>query len=749
MLELQDLVIPFTYTQSSIPHSPGFLPVIPSFIRDFNFMKFKPIPFISHLKFLEPDNKMDVTKAKYTYDFTAYMLDPKLRLRDSKLMATIFDSLFDQFISKHQPDLSYPDIPFREAFGGTRRCLQFLKTPDDIFKYYFTMAQVTQPNCIEKLLGTSLQRILPFFSFIKAYIHTHIDTLPPISFCYTELDTIAGYPRDSLKSQTDNPFTWLSGSVPDLHNEEWWAGNILDVLMTSNKQNTDPILSFEQFLAAPWLWTTDGATTFSKLLLGGKTVKTKFGAAVSLTTRELMACVTHALNPNEVNINIFVKADERGFKRRLIANMDLGSYLIAAYVRYLVEHLCGQIPSWMVATTSPNLDARIMQELKLGKEVFMPLDESQFDHNVSHQAWIGFLHALNTVYPDNLGLKLFEILLSNSKWYDRLNNTCGEWTKGQPSGLALTSMANTLFNYVKQRSLISNIHLALGDDALTTNPGYSLEQIATFYDTFGAEVNPKKNWLSTKYAEFLHFLYAAHGRTGLPARIYGSLIYGVKFTDSSPLMRINELATMFKDFYDRALLYPDFNLIAADLSRAVSTRWAGFNKQSALQWLHIPKVLQGFGFLPYLPKKFVVKNEEYETEQYSGALLPLAPKRTVTKSSFRIENADIRGGGFKFGNPLSLPKIETLQQWFDMLNLDVKGYTPFQLKYGSSVIPLPEIPFISSSRLSHLAAQWKFNNYPNMSGSMVSFTRRVITGSILLAEFTLTWFKHNGILIYI
>lgn len=704
---------------------------------------------LTDIHFYLTDESPEEGARQWPYDMTQYIKRPDLREKDSKYMARVFDKQWSRFKSdetKYSQD--YLDIPFKETFFGVRRCLQFLKTPEDIIHYYFKMCQITMPNSIDDILNSSLRVVIPFFSHMKAYIHKHIDNLPPISYCYSELDTIAGYPKEEHRAQTDDSEQWLNEDVPDIHTSKWWADQIFTLLIRCQKINQDePLMSLYQFLSKPWLWVTSGASAVSRLTLDGGKVRSKFGAALSLTTDELLGCVIHACSPKSTNIDIFIKPDERGFKRRLIANMDLGSYLIAAYIRYLLEWLDGVVPHWMTATTTPDLDVQVSQLLREGRTA-MPLDESQFDHHLARAAWLGFLSAMDTIFPNNFGVHLFHVMFANSHFFDRSTNKHGLWTKGMPSGLAITALGNTLFNYIKQQAIISPIHFALGDDVLLFND-QSLEDISKYYESFGAELNPKKNWKSINYAEYLHFLYSKYGRVGLPARIYGSLIYGLKFKDVSPLQRINELTMMFKDFYDRAVLPFDEQLVAADLSRAVSSRWAGFSSVVAKQWLHIPKAVNGFGLLPYVYRSFDVKNTEYHTKYYDNNLYPLPPVREVSKSEWKITSLHLNQASFSCGNIFHLPKIETIEDWINSLNFTRPGISRTIQEYGMSQIPLPELPYVSTTRMALFAQMWKFNAYPNLSGSVVSRTTRFIKGSILLAQAVMQWMKDLNYVVYV
>lgn len=695
----------------------------------------------------------DLESSSYEYDMTYYINNPQVRLKDSKLMSRIFDNLWLSFkkdTRNFQSDRQkYSSDEFELAFNGSRRCLQFLHSAQEIFSYYFKMTNLIEPSVTQDILHSPQYIVFPFFSKLKAFIHTHIDTLPPIAYCYMELDSIIGYPDEKYRSTDDDPQLWLNTITKDVHSDKWWYQNILFTLTRSrSKHDKDRLVGFYEFLASPWLWVTPGSSSISKLTLQDTKVKTKFGAALSLTTPELYSCVVHALSPKTNNLSIFIKPDEKGSKRRLIANLDLGSYLVAAYIRYLIEWLCGTNPSWMTATTNFRQDFKVIELLR-NKKQSIPLDESKFDYHVSRQSWLGFIAALHSIFPNNIGVFFFEKLFHNTFFIDYRNNRKLQWLKGMPSGLALTSMCNTLFNYIKQQAIISPIHFALGDDALIFSDYYSLTYLSEYYRTFDAEVNPQKNWRSTNFAEFLHFLYCRHGRTGIPARIYSSLIFAKKYTDTDYLSRMNEIASLFKELYDRSLCPINEDLIAADLSRAVSHKWHGFDKQKALTWLHIPKAVNGFGLLPYQLYGFQSITKVTGSKKYNNALFSLPPVVVKEDQGFRFYKLRMNGAQFHTGSKLHLEPPKNIQQWIDRINFKDPLYSRKQLMFGPAIIPLPEIPFVSVNRMSQFASLYKYNAFPNCFGSALSRTTRFIIGSLQLAQLVIGQLRSENIYTYL
>jgi hypothetical protein len=62
-----------------------------------------------------------------------------------------------------------------------------------------------------------------------------------------------------------------------------------------------------------------------------------------------------------------------GYKRRLIANVPLGGYIAAAYVRYLIEFFVGDSPFFMKLKTGIS-DIVSVVDLIRQRSLMMPLD---------------------------------------------------------------------------------------------------------------------------------------------------------------------------------------------------------------------------------------------------------------------------------------------------------------------------------------------------------------------------------------
>lgn len=598
--------------------------------------------------------------------------------------------------------------------------------------------KISQPSTFLSLLTKPTNVTVPILTNWTNYVRKHIDELNAAYYMYLGFEQFSGYPDLAHRTTTDDPWKWLGEDVKDQHTPDWWTAAFERT--TKPKPTNMPYYEFDEFVRARWVWVTDGSTRYSRLLWDGEAMRTKFGAAVSLSDDELLALAHDSLRGTQ--IDMFVKPDEKGYKRRLIANMDLGSYLVAAYLRYNLQRILGIEPEFMTATTDFDQDIQVMTLLR-GKQVAIPLDESAYDYHLSRNMWLGFLEYVRKHFPQCAGF----VSMFHST-YVRAAQGKFKWNKGMPSGLALTSLLNTWTNYIKQSVIDSPIHFALGDDALIFNDQVSLTDLEAYYATFGAEVNPKKNFRSRKYAEFLKFVYTRDGRTGYPARIYSSLIWGLKFSDNTPTARLQELATLLKEWYDRAILPPNEAVIACDLSRAVSTKLKRFSASDARTWLHIPSAYGGFGLVPWVNARFRTRVTT-EKVQYTGNLIRLPPRARVLETEWSIERLSLKYRPFKLGPPLHLPPVDTMEQWERRLNGEDVDLPNNQRSLALATIPLPRMSLVSDVKMSQLAASLGYNSYPNLRGSVATIEERLNSAAASLHIEMARRLGHSAIVCYL
>lgn len=688
------------------------------------------------------------------------------------------------------------DVPWRETWNGARRAMRWLVTPEDMVRKY---AQDAQVRGLETLLLQALDwptnYVVPFFSALKTLAYQYNEMFPQWRFL-VDLSVLAGYPKMKDREMSDDPFKWLTLKVDSAVDEVWWENAFYKETMKFAKagQRVGPMLDLRSYVLSRWMWATNGATRYSGFYIDGELNKTKFGAAVSLSNSDLLKIVfgneegvfnyTDALGlyHNKVSvldqrynsdIGIFLKPDERGYKRRLIANVPLGQYILAAYFGYVESFFLPDNTS--LYKSSPSLSDKLDVILRLRSRQFtaMPLDESAYDYHVTKVTWLGYIRYLRRIVFDSGAVELFSLYFNSANW--TFEDERMRWEKGMPSGLALTSVLNSRVNYIKQAFLFPESYLnwASGDDAFLffdKDKTPSLEDVAGLYKAwFGSDVNASKNWVSTIHAEFLKTVYTRGGTTGYPARVFSSLLYAGVERPFTPVERLQELAELWKQYYDRLGKQLDISVVSRDLSLAVSRMLPGFSKQVAVEWIHCPRASGGFGRLPWNNSRFKFDVGEVRNIPFYGSLISLPRrieyvrsemsfKREITKkNNININNNKIKMNErdtnnntrdrFYFGPKPRLPPVVSMEGWERRLNMDdIPEWVP--KKYKSeylSTIPLPVIDLISTQNMSEVANQLGLWFVNHLGGSSAAVERRLNSSAFALSRHVLEWCGANEI----
>lgn len=629
------------------------------------------------------------------------------------------------------------DVMWRDSFNGVRRALRFLVSPESMVLEYARWTAIPSAFLLAAL-NWPLAYVIPFFNKIKQHIHKNMDFLPPELRYYLDLQILAGYPSMKLREFTDDPVTWLSVDNDSIYTPEWWSKQFRSTFSQSNVYVPTKILTLKEYTLARWLWVTDGASRFSKLFLGDEKVKTKFAAALSLDDDELLNLVFNSdqvNNPNNI-IGVFIKPDEKGYKRRLIANVQLGFYIVASYIRYVLDQYTGQNPIYMKLAPALEEQYDVINLIRERKVVF-PLDESAYDYHVTENSWLGFIDFLPTVIPDATAIHLFKSYFGHAFW--KFEDKMGVWSSGMPSGLALTSYLNSWMNYIKQINLVKGyVNWAAGDDVLACpyNQDITLDTVEKYYDSFGSVTNAVKNWTSNRYAEYLKTFYTPTGTSGYPARVFSSILWAGTERFFLPSDRLPELFELFKQFFDRVGIPMPERYVAADLSRAVSSKVPNFNTKIAIEYMHAPRIHGGMGKLPYNDKTFTWSVQNQKTYFYTGSkirvprVIKYYGKIKLDISTYKI-NPNVN---YKCGKTFTLPEIKNMEDWEARINReDIDYHGPFQ-SLILDTIPLPCVDFISTSQMSNYAKTHYYNAFPNLTGSWNVIASRLIKASLALAN---------------
>jgi len=244
----------------------------------------------------------------------------------------------------------------------------------------------------------------------------------------------------------------------------------------------------------------------------------------SLSNDEIDELIEEAVNSRQNKkslIGVFIKPDEKGYKRRLIANVPLGGYIIASYIRYLIESFTG--PNPLFTKLSPTSDEIInVADILKNHRLALPLDESAYDYNVTRESWLGFLSFLDDTFINNTGVRYFKKYFQHAYW--EFEGDKGKWIAGMPSGLALTSFLNSWMNYIKQGTIVPGIiNWAAGDDVLTFpyNENVSLNEISLGIQTL------ERLLIQSKIGRVTDTLNISKGFTQPTVPVVTQLVFGL------------------------------------------------------------------------------------------------------------------------------------------------------------------------------------------------------------------------------
>jgi hypothetical protein len=607
-----------------------------------------------------------------------------------------------------------------------------------IFRKYLNLVGITETTQILDLLDLPVNLVVPFLSKLKTELLLNIDYLPSEIRYWIDWNNMSGYPKMAFRELKDDPDEWLVKDVSTSPSSSWWSSKFKETFEDNVKSSPIQIKSLRQFTLDRWEWVTSGATTFSHAELNNKIVKTKFGAALSLTDNELLDLVFKRSKKDV--IGVFIKPDEKGFKRRLIANVPLGPYIVAAHVLYVIKLFVGSSPKYNKFDMGVAEHLDIVTMLQKGV-IAIPLDESAWDYNFSRSTWIGFMDFIEEEFSTFVDISHFRSFFDQASW--KFGDRTGPWNAGMPSGLALTSYLNSWVNYIKQTVIqpTSLKFYAAGDDALNLralDDDIDMNVLSERYETlFSAQVKVTQNWKSRQNAEFLKTIYSTDGLSGYPARVYSSIIWAIDVRDDgSPSTRLGEMASLWKQLYDRIGKPFDEKEVAPDLARSIKNKVAGFTTVRAKEWLHSPKAYGGFGKLPYNEKVFEWKAESVKKSRYQEVIIRV-PDLVEYVGKFELimkEEKIKKNVVFKNGRAPRLPEIITIDDWERRLNGEDSPVKGKFSRMALQLIPLPEIDFVSTNMMSKMASENNFNVYPNLVGRNENVNSRLVMGSEVLVQ---------------
>jgi hypothetical protein len=367
----------------------------------------------------------------------------------------------------------------------------------------------------------------------------------------------------------------------------------------------------------PTNWATSGSTSrdrVSVLVEGGgvrKVRKNKWGSAANMSTDDVVSAV-HLLRKQE---NTAIQKRERG-KVRAVISGDLETYLKMSYVsHWLDKRLEGSELStlWMGSKRMDELWTE-MSEATERRSVHIPIDQTQFDHNVNLSMIMVMLDEISQFAAedvDDLDVRA-EILgvmekikysldggtvLVGSKRFDV--------TKGVMSGWRWTALLDTLANIGEFEAAAEVVRVkygtpsvlrmvAQGDDDLL-EVGRWCEAVGFWkaYVDMNFLINASKFWIEEDRDEFLRQVAEPGSVSGYPIRAAGSIVWRNP-TSQNPRqgeLRIREQVHNWNLYLSRNGTPHKTEHMIEDIRRAND-----ISKESVERILHTPASQGGGGY---------------------------------------------------------------------------------------------------------------------------------------------------------
>lgn len=463
---------------------------------------------------------------------------------------------------------------------------------------------------------------------------------------FVDIGTLRDYAKEPTPEEIEEKVRhWVSGNIEhELEGLDFYtlyeAG--CDKFMESGMQlfNKKP-LTINEFLADPMYWATPGSSDAKRLIemVSGKKLrarKTKWATAAAISLPELQKLF---YDPQPQILRAAPKREL--MKARMIIAGDMSNYLRMSYISYWMENTLRNHPNTTLFYNKKQMFkmwADMLDGTKPGtKKISMPLDESEFDHNVNTKMLkIKLLSIRKYIekYAPNCMLKELRIsidLIIDSivakgyviiRYPRHIRKIMIE--KGILSGWRWTAWLDTLSNGAKVlvyryvtciRAGVENSDIldpvldftSQGDDLRShTYSWYAAELFTGLYSESGFSVNPSKFFISQRTDEFLRKV-AIDGKilTGYPCRGLATLLFRNPKTIETAKGedRIRELLSNWLQMQRRMQI--PWKIVEPLALRDVSQA-NGLTNSQVYDILHAPANYGGMGLRPNVEKEIII-----------------------------------------------------------------------------------------------------------------------------------------------
>jgi hypothetical protein len=454
------------------------------------------------------------------------------------------------------------------------------------------------------------------------------DALADSWMSYVGMETCGGY-RPVVPGAIDldeEARRWVSGPVR--HNADMLLSRaerfrLLDRLLQSSRGRIAEFVSPEDFVTDPTRFSTMGSgrglprlqvearywdQSAGEMVTGPYRFKSSRWTGFLASTPSSLANMLR--QPTKQVNRMFVKPDEPA-KLRTIVTGDHPTALKMAYLSMYVEPAlagCAYLPMFWSTADQVQRWTRFAEAPLTGREVFMPIDQSGFDENVSLDMILDIVAWLTKVAGDNgggddarrIGEALLEALNGGTLMVD--GGASFDIERGVLSGWRWTALIDTLANYLQFREITRYVGvferevLFQGDDVrLVLDSELDAFKVYLGYKHYGLTVNPSKFWISRSRDEFLRFVSSGGNVRGYLARTITGILY--RRPGSAPAPPQEQVLNM-TDSWERTVSRGARSEVVRRLQVGELARVFSVTKEIARAFLHTPKAVGGLGLWP-------------------------------------------------------------------------------------------------------------------------------------------------------
>jgi hypothetical protein len=310
---------------------------------------------------------------------------------------------------------------------------------------------------------------------------------------------------------------------------------------------------------------------------------------------------------------------ESGARNRLIVSPPFEQYIQEATVAYPLEQRIKHPETTLFCENEGILQHQRnigkASRLFLGNPTDLSSCERQQNKGILTETRNSIRKLAIEVFPNAADSNIImDIIEQNNKFGTvTLRDFTIPYHKGNPSGSRFTQLYNTSYNLTIQH-LVSDLlkhfgfepsfnKIGTGDDAMSfAKDIISIIFSKDLYQAVGANINPKTDFITSGFSEFLRYILSPKEIIGYPTRALRSVLGANPYHNSdklSPLEELRARSSNWLTLYSRSKACWPYRAMYHDLRNLLLSRGFSLTINEVYTIVHTPTTRYGLGFAPF------------------------------------------------------------------------------------------------------------------------------------------------------